>query len=125
MINLVIIFSILFSASSQLLLKKGVGELKPVSQDGIEGLVHLLIAVSTNSYIVAGVFFQVFALMIWLYVLKKVDVSYAYPFISLGFVFVMGMSLFIFNERIDAFKAIGALVICLGIVILSFSRQTS
>lgn len=125
MINLVIIFSILFSASSQLLLKKGVGELEPVSKDGIEGLVHLLIAVSTNSYILAGVFFQVFALMIWLYVLKKVDVSYAYPFISLGFVFVMGMSLFIFNETIDGFKAVGALVICLGIVILSFSRQTS
>ncbi|ATC97656.1 hypothetical protein PSPO_a0441 [Pseudoalteromonas spongiae UST010723-006] len=37
----------------------------------------------------------------------------------------MGMSFFIFNEKIDAFKAIGALVICLGIVILSFSKQTS
>lgn len=123
MTNLVIIFSIFFSASSQLLLKKGVGELKPVSQGGIEGLFNLVIAVSTNLYIVAGVFFQVFALLIWLYVLKKVDVSYAYPFISLGFVFVMGMSFFIFNEKIDAFKAIGALVICLGIVILSFSKQ--
>ncbi|NNF16364.1 MAG: EamA family transporter, partial [Gammaproteobacteria bacterium] len=61
------------------------------------------------------------ALIAWLYVLKQVDVSYAYPFISLGFVFVLLISYQFFNETINLYKIAGIMSIILGVFLISRS----
>ena len=117
----IIVLSVFFSSTSQLLLKKGAASL--VIPDDISGrcLFGLFTDIITNIYLIFGVVFQIIALLVWIYVLKKVDVSYAYPFISVGFVFVIVMGHFIYNEPISAMKMFGCLVICLGVFILSKS----
>ncbi|MGF2850802.1 EamA family transporter [Vibrio anguillarum] len=76
---------------------------------------------ASNFYLVLGVIFQVIALLVWIYVLRKVDVSYAYPFISIGFVFVVVMGNVIYNEPVNTTKLLGCLIICLGVFTLSKS----
>ena len=123
MLNFIIVLSVLFSSTSQILLKKGVMSIELQKPDTMTELISLGVSIATNVFLVLGVLFQVVALLIWLYVLKKVEVSYAYPFIALGFVFVMALSYFLFNEKLDSMKVLGGLVICLGIFLLSFSKQ--
>jgi multidrug transporter EmrE-like cation transporter len=123
MFNIVIILSILFSSSSQILLKKGVMQLDLKTPNNFSEFVSLALTVGTNLHIIMGVLFQIIALGIWLYVLRKVDVSYAYPFIALGFIFVMGLSYYFFDERLSLIKVLGGLIICLGIFVLSLSRD--
>lgn len=117
----IIVLSVFFSSSSQLLLKKGAASLVMPDEISVNSLFGVFTSVITNAYLVSGVVFQVIALLVWVYVLKKVDVSYAYPFISVGFVFVIVMGHFIYNEPISAMKMLGCLVICLGVFILSKS----
>lgn len=123
MVNLIIILSVFFSSLSQLFLKKGADNLSElslfISKD--IGILKLILALVSNVYIFVGVSLQVFALLIWIYVLKKVDVSYAYPFIALGFVFVFTIGVWFFNEKYSLLKLIGILTIVLGVVILGLS----
>ncbi|MCC8375630.1 hypothetical protein CKY10_14190 [Photorhabdus sp. HUG-39] len=118
MLIFVIVFSIFFSSSSQLLLKKGAAQVSIPPQIDFANLTRLLGELVFNVYLVSGVIFQVIALLSWIYILKKVDVSFAYPFISLGFIFVMFMGYLLFNEPLTLMKVIGTLVIILGVIIM-------
>lgn len=119
--TLIIILSVFFSSSSQLLLKKGAESLIIPTDFSTNTVIQLITDMITNIYLVSGVIFQVVALLVWIYVLKKVDVSYAYPFISIGFVFVVVMGNLIYNEPVSTTKMLGCLIICLGVFTLSKS----
>ncbi|MCR9421161.1 MULTISPECIES: EamA family transporter [Vibrio] len=121
MFTFIIILSVFFSSSSQLLLKKGAESLIIPSDITIKDVFQLTIEMASNFYLVLGVIFQVIALLVWIYVLRKVDVSYAYPFISIGFVFVVVMGNVIYNEPVNTTKLLGCLIICLGVFTLSKS----
>ena len=121
MFAFIIILSVFFSSSSQLLLKKGAESLIIPSDITIKDVFQLTIEMASNFYLVLGVIFQVIALLVWIYVLRKVDVSYAYPFISIGFVFVVVMGNVIYNEPVNTTKLLGCLIICLGVFTLSKS----
>ena len=49
--------------------------------------------------------------------MTKFDISHAYPFMSLSFIFVLILSGLLFNEPITIFKIIGLTLIIIGIVI--------
>ena len=51
----------------------------------------------------------------WLLALRKVDISYAYPFIALGFVLVLGLSSWFLDERLNAARLLGVALIVGGV----------
>lgn len=51
----------------------------------------------------------------WMISMTKFELSYAYPFMSLTFVLVLLLSGLLFNEPVTARKAIGVLLIILGV----------
>ena len=53
--------------------------------------------------------------------LKHVEVSYAYPFISMGFVIVLLISYFLFNENVNAVRIAGVALIVAGIIMVGRS----
>lgn len=53
---------------------------------------------------------------LWLVVLSKMDVSQAYPFLSLGFVFVLLLSRFYLQEAISPARWLGVAFIAAGLV---------
>ena len=121
MVTLVIIISVLFSASAQLLLKKGMAAIElPAALDTGSALA-VGIDVFTNAWVITGVTFHVVALLTWLYVLKHAEVSYAYPFISLGFVFVLLAGYLMFGESLNITKVAGIGAIVFGIILLGRS----
>lgn len=56
---------------------------------------------------------------LWLYILSKFDLSYAYPFMSLNFVIILITSQIFFGEKMNKGKVAGVVLICCGISLMS------
>ena len=57
--------------------------------------------------------------MFWMATMSKLDISFAYPFTSLGFILVLLLSALILGETLNTCKIVGALIIMAGISIAS------
>jgi drug/metabolite transporter (DMT)-like permease len=57
------------------------------------------------------------ASLLWLGALRQMDLSVAYPFMSLSFVLVMFTSAVLLGEALTLTKVLGAFIIVLGLVI--------
>lgn len=71
--------------------------------------------------IVLGLFLYGISTILWILALKKVELSFAYPFVSLAYVFVLIASYFIFNEPINLYRIGGMIFILTGIVLVARS----
>lgn len=120
MLNNIIILlsSILMSSTAHIFLKKGMmtHALNAIKSDGIISLVW---TVGTNPWVMGGMFLHVSALVVWLWALSKVDISFAYPFLALGYVLVSAMAWLWLGEELNQVKIIGMIVIIIGILILA------
>jgi drug/metabolite transporter (DMT)-like permease len=123
MVNLVILLSILCSSVAQIFLKKGMNICDCDFSFAANNLLPLISGLVLNPFVVGGVLLHVLALLTWLYVLKHVDVSYAYPFISVGFVIVLGLGYLLFDEQINIYRISGVGAIMLGIFLISKSTS--
>jgi len=117
---LLILFSVSLAVFGQFFLKKGmlqIGEM-PLS---IGTPFYLLGKVLTNLRLFIG--FSLFGLsaVVWLVVLSRVDLSLAYPMVSIGYVFAMFLSWKYLGEEISVIRLAGVAVICCGVFLLSRS----
>jgi multidrug transporter EmrE-like cation transporter len=72
-----------------------------------------------NPWIITSLIAGFFALLFWIVVMTKFDVSYAYPFMSSAFILVLVLSRAFFGEPITLFKALGIVLIMAGIIVAS------
>ncbi|MBB4365293.1 multidrug transporter EmrE-like cation transporter [Bradyrhizobium sp. CIR18] len=115
-----VLFTVLTNAAAQLMLKHGVMQLAPLSFVGVNPILKMLQIVS-NPWIFIGLFTIVISMASHLYVLSKVEVSFAYPFLSLAYVAVAAFAYFMFREELNAFRIAGIGFICIGTVLIAQS----
>jgi drug/metabolite transporter (DMT)-like permease len=115
-----LVFSLLFSVWGQLLLKRGMNKIGRISL-WHDSLIKTLLKMFTNISVLVGGFVYVLSLVLWLVVLSKLDVSYAYPIVSINYAVVALASKFFFKERVSRLRWVGIFVICLGVVLVSLS----
>ncbi|WP_026765902.1 EamA family transporter [Selenomonas ruminantium] len=115
LINFILILvSVLLNSAAQLLLKQGMNLIGSVPLDA--GSVMLMIfKAAINPYILVGIICYVASFPLWLVVLSKVEVSVAFPFLSLGYIVAAFVGYFFMGETLSAYKIAGILTICLGI----------
>jgi multidrug transporter EmrE-like cation transporter len=113
MIVLLAVMSILLGAIGQFGLKLASADL----QTG-NGLWQLGLSMLNQKMILAIVCFAASMLM-WIFVLRKMELSIAYPMVSLGYVFVMLLSIQFLNESICFSKIIGTGMIVSGVIVLN------
>lgn len=58
---------------------------------------------------------------LWMAVLGKVEVSLAYPLLSIGYIITAFIGYFFLHENVNMIRIIGLATICLGIIIISRS----
>jgi undecaprenyl phosphate-alpha-L-ara4N flippase subunit ArnE len=73
----------------------------------------------TNWWFPASGLAMMAASVIWFYVLKRYDLSLAYPLISFSYVFGALAAVFIFHETVSPTRWIGILFIMIGVAFLS------
>ena len=115
-----ILFTVLTNAAAQLMLKRGmtgVGSLN-VADDG---LIATVFRVVFNPFVFAGLCTFVISMASHLIVLSKVQISYAYPFLSLAYVVVAAYAYFVFHEDLSAMRVAGIGFIVLGTIFIAQS----
>ena len=78
-----------------------------------------MVGLLLNPWVISGMAAGFAALVCWLAAMTKFELSYAYPFMSLAFVLVLILSAIFFNEAITAPKAVGVLLVMIGIAVAS------
>jgi drug/metabolite transporter (DMT)-like permease len=118
--KLMIWISVVLSAVAQIFLKHGLSNLQAEGPRK-PGVLPLIFGVIRQTYIWYWGFCFVLAMALWLAGLQKLDLSYAYPLVSIGYVLVTFLSWLFFNERVDGRRWLAVAVICLGVVLVAGS----
>lgn len=115
-----ILFTVMTNAAAQLLLKYGMISLGSISFSA-ETLIQRIFQIVFNPWIFAGLVTFVISMASHLYVLSKVDLSFAYPFLSLAYVMVALLAWWLFNEDLGTLKIAGIIFICIGTILIAQS----
>jgi len=118
---LTILICVILNSVAQILLKFGMTNLDKKLSLSISALPALI----TNAYVVFGAALYGTSFVLWLYVLSKVKVSYAYPFISLSYVLVAVWGFFLLSEKISFGAWIGIGLVVIGVVLIGMSMGGS
>ena len=117
---LLLLVAISLSVSGELLLKHGMNQVGVLSIQPDEVLSGLGRTFSQPA--IWGGFVLLFSgAIFWLAVISRVDLSLAYPMLSLGYVIVVIASWLLLKENITFVRLLGVMVICLGVVVVSRS----
>lgn len=118
--TLIILLSVLLNCAAQLCMKKGMMSVGEIT-GGMQGFLSMLPSMAANIYLWLSAGCYVISIALWLVVLSKVDVSYAYPFLSIGYVLSAVVGYFAFGEAVTPVRIIGIVVICAGVILISRS----
>jgi len=119
-----ILFTVLTNAAAQLMLKHGMMSLGPLSFEGTNPILKIL-QIVFSPWVFLGLCTFVISMASHLYVLSKVELSFAYPFLSLAYVAVAVFAYFIFHEDLNAWRIAGIGFICVGTVLIAQSGGAS
>jgi drug/metabolite transporter (DMT)-like permease len=112
--------NILFNVIGQLFLKTGMNKLGNFKLS-LEALPPIFLKAFLSPYILLGLGCYVTGFLIWLIVLAKAEVSYAYPLISLGYVLTAIMGWWLLGENVTWLRLAGIMVTCFGVFMISQS----
>jgi multidrug transporter EmrE-like cation transporter len=117
-----VLLSVLLSAGSQVLLKFGMTghAVGTALQNGNDRL-QILAAIGSSPPILIGLACFGLSAIVWLFVLARIPLSTAYPFVALGIVITVVAGRLIFGEAIAAGKIVGVCLILAGITSVAMS----
>ena len=87
--------------------------------EGIWPKVVTLFTVLFDPFVFSGLVATFVSGLCWMATMSKLEISYAYPFTSLGFVLVVLLSGLLFGESLNAWRIWGVILIVLGITVAS------
>ena len=115
---IMLLVSVSLGAAGQLCLKYGVTLLG-------EGATPLAVIKGIfTPYVFAGFVFYGLSSLIYLNVLSRLDLSYAYPFVALSFVVVTVASWYLLNETLPLLRIIGLVLIMAGVLTVAASYRS-
>jgi drug/metabolite transporter (DMT)-like permease len=115
------VLCVLMTTAGQIALKAG------VSTPTLAGLLSsgnttaFFVRAAMTPLVLAGLMLYGAGAVLWLLVLARADLSYAYPLISLGFVVAAVFAHFVMGETLSTARIVGILLICGGVVAIARS----
>lgn len=113
-----IMVGVLLNAAAQILMKTGTNAIGYFDFSAAN-IMPIGWRLATNPHIIGAMGCYVFGVIIWILALSRVQVSIAYPLLSMGYVVNAVAAWYLFNESFNPAKVIGMGVIILGVVIIS------
>ena len=112
--------SVSLNATAQIALRKtmlALGSLPLAASD----LIAFIAAVLHNLWFLLGMGCYAVSIGLWLVVLSKLEVSAAYPLLSIGYVITAVIGFFFMDESVGILRVSGLGLICTGLVLISRS----
>lgn len=116
---IILAINIVSIVAGQVLLKLGMRNSGGFALDDIARDPTVLIRVFLNPFIFVGMTFYVINVFLWFDVLSRSDLSYVYPFLSLGYAAVVIASALFLGEQLTWQRLIGVAIITVGVFIVS------
>ncbi len=113
-----IMAGVMLNAAAQILMKTGTNSIG-YFDFSVANIVPIGWRLASNPHIIGAMGCYVFGVLIWILALSRVQVSIAYPLLSMGYVVNAVAAWYLFNESFNPAKVIGMGVIILGVVIIS------
>ena len=118
-----ILFTVLTNALAQVSLKYGMMQLGSLNFAGVNPIIKLL-QIVFSPFVFIGLCIFVISMASHLFVLSKVELSFAYPFLSLAYVVVAVIAYYLFHEDLNALRIGGIALICVGTVLIAQGGST-
>src|SRR4051812_10015902 len=109
---------VLLNAAAQLMLKAGANRVGPVEID-VQALTGVARELVFSGPIIGGIACYVVSVVVWIVALTRVEVSLAYPMLSIGYVVNALAAWYLFGEALTAQRMIGIGIIIVGVFLLS------
>ncbi len=113
-----IILAVLLGATGQIVMKKGMqiyGEVTAVS------VWSQLVPILKTPQVFIGFVCYGISAVLWIAVVSNVDLSLAYPMVSLAYVIVFVASWLFLGETISPLRLVGLFIIVAGVIVISRS----
>ena len=115
-----ILTGVLLNAVAQLLLKAGTNSIGAFEYSAAN-IVPIGWKLATEPHIVGGLSCYVVSVVVWIMALSRVEVSIAYPLLSVGYVVNAIAAYYMFGEAVTPMRLTGIAVIILGVWIVARS----
>lgn len=115
-----VVVGVLLNAVAQLFLKAGTNALGTLFQTG-SNIFLSVFRIIFEPHIFGGLSCYVFSVGIWIIALSRVEVSIAYPMLSIGYVVNALAAWYLFGESISPLRVAGILVIMVGVYLVAKS----
>ena len=109
---------VMLNVAAQLLIKAGTNSIG-FFEFSRENILPIGWKLATEPHIVGAMFCYALSVVIWILALSRVQVSIAYPLLSMGYVVNAVAAWWFFNETFNPAKVAGIGVIILGVIIIS------
>ncbi|MCF2133639.1 MULTISPECIES: SMR family transporter [Burkholderiaceae] len=113
-----ILSGVLLNTCAQLLLKAGVNAVGHF-EFSAANIVPISVRLVTQWPIIGGLACYVVSVVVWILGLSRVDVSIAYPMLSLGYAVNAVAAWYLFGEVMSAQRLVGIGIILFGVVVLA------
>jgi len=113
-----IIIGVLLNAVAQLALKAGVRDLGPIGLR-MDQVLPTSARLMSEPYLWVGLFLYGISVVVWILALSRVDVSIAYPMLSLGYVVNAFAAYWLFGEMLTPMRLAGIGIIIVGVYVLT------
>jgi len=117
---MLVLAGVLLNAAAQLLLKAGTNAIGAFAFTA-DNLVPVGIKVASNPFIVSGLGCYAVSVVVWIMALSRVEVSLAYPMLSIGYVVNAVAAWYLFGEALTAQRMIGIATIIAGVFLVARS----
>ncbi|MDD2546064.1 MAG: SMR family transporter [Burkholderiaceae bacterium] len=116
-----ILVGVLLNAAAQLLLKAGVRQIGHF-EFAPANILPIGWSLATNLPIIGGLSCYVVSVVVWILALSRVEVSIAYPMLSIGYVVNAALAYWLFGEAVGPQRLLGIAIIIVGVVIVARSH---
>jgi len=115
-----VLAGVLLNAAAQLLLKAGTNRIGAFSF-ALENVVPIGATIASSPHVLAGLSCYVVSVVVWILALSRVQVSIAYPMLSIGYIVNALAAWALFGESLTAQKLVGIGFIVVGVVLVGRS----
>ena len=117
---MLVLAGVMLNAAAQLLLKAGTNGIGAFAFTA-DNLIPVGIKAASNPFIVSGLGCYAVSVVIWIMALSRVEVSLAYPMLSIGYVVNAVAAWYLFGEALGAQRMIGIGTIIVGVFLVARS----
>jgi multidrug transporter EmrE-like cation transporter len=115
-----VLFGVLLNAAAQLLLKAGTNSIGHF-EFSVANAVPIGLKIATEPHILGGLACYAVSVVVWIMALSRVEVSVAYPMLSIGYVVNAAAAYFLFGEAVSVQRLVGIGIIIVGVYMVARS----